>query len=127
MKLIVVKRFLKTGVSEVKVVVFCGQREWENMYVVSSPKYFNKRWASSIPVSRKASSQGGHRSFIPGPPRHDPVLNVENRIILISVIGKTSCLQSAVVLRIRKICRAEHKYDSSKRACVGSLPTPQIG
>ena len=41
MKLIVVKRFVMTSVSEVKVVVFRRQREWENMYVVSSPKYFN--------------------------------------------------------------------------------------
>ena len=41
MKLIVVKRFVRTSVSEVKVVVFREQREWENMYVVSSPEYFN--------------------------------------------------------------------------------------
>ena len=41
MKLIIVKRFVRTSVSEVKVVVFRGQREWENMYVVSSPEYFN--------------------------------------------------------------------------------------
>ena len=40
MKLIVVKRFVRTSVSEVKVV-FRRQREWENMYVVSSPEYFN--------------------------------------------------------------------------------------
>ena len=42
MKLIVVKRFVRTSVSEVKVVVFRVQREWENMYVVSSPEYFNR-------------------------------------------------------------------------------------
>ena len=41
MKLIVVKQFVRTSVSEVKVVVFREQREWENMYVVSSPEYFN--------------------------------------------------------------------------------------
>ena len=38
MKLIVVKSFMRNRVSEVKVVVFNGQREWENMYVLSSPK-----------------------------------------------------------------------------------------
>ena len=47
MKLIVVKRFVMTSVSEVKVV-FSGQREWEHMYVVSSLEYFNThtRWGS---------------------------------------------------------------------------------
>jgi len=34
----VVKRFIRIGVSEVKVVVFREHGEWENMYVVSSPK-----------------------------------------------------------------------------------------
>ena len=41
MKLIIVKRFVRTSMSEVKVVVFRVQWEWENMYVVSSPEYFN--------------------------------------------------------------------------------------
>ena len=31
MKLIVVKSFMRNGVSEVKVVVFHGQREWEKI------------------------------------------------------------------------------------------------
>ena len=44
MKLIVVKCGVRTSVSEVKVVVFRRQREWENMYVVSSPKYFNNSY-----------------------------------------------------------------------------------
>ena len=38
MKLIVVKSFMRNRVSEVKVVVFDGQREWEYMYFLSSPK-----------------------------------------------------------------------------------------
>jgi len=44
----VVKRFVRNSVSRVEVVVFrvrglpCSWR-WENMYVVSSPKYSNRR------------------------------------------------------------------------------------
>jgi len=44
-KLIVMKRFPRDRVSKVKVDVFRVHREWENMYVVSSPKsseIFNK-------------------------------------------------------------------------------------
>ena len=38
MKLILVKRFVRNEVLEVKVVVFLVHGEWENMYVVSSPE-----------------------------------------------------------------------------------------
>jgi len=41
MNLMVVKRFIRNSVSRVEVVVFCVRGGWENMYVVSSPKYSN--------------------------------------------------------------------------------------
>jgi len=41
MNLMVVKRFIRNSVSQVEVVVFRVHSEWENMYVVSSPKYSN--------------------------------------------------------------------------------------
>jgi len=41
MNLMVVKRFIRNSVPQVEVVVFCIHGEWENMYVVSSPKYSN--------------------------------------------------------------------------------------
>jgi len=41
MNLMVVKQFIRNSVSGVEVVVFCVGGGWENMYVVSSPKYSN--------------------------------------------------------------------------------------
>jgi len=41
MNLIVVKRFITNSVLKVVVVVFRVHSEWENIYVVSSPKYSN--------------------------------------------------------------------------------------
>ena len=41
MNLMVVKQFIRNIVSRVEVVVFRVRGGWENMYVVSSPKYSN--------------------------------------------------------------------------------------
>jgi len=48
MNLMVVKRFIRNSVSQVEVVVFRVHGEWENMYVVSSPKYSNRGYLPEL-------------------------------------------------------------------------------
>jgi len=46
MNLMVAKRFIRNSVSRVEVVVFRVRGGWENVYVMSSPKYSNRCWMS---------------------------------------------------------------------------------
>ena len=60
MNLMVVKRFVRNSVSRVEVVVFRVRGRWENMYVVSSPKYSNtiglqQRIPHEVPNSGESS------------------------------------------------------------------------
>jgi len=48
MNLMVVKRFIRNSVSRVEVVVFRVRGGWENVYVMSSPKYSNNEKYFSV-------------------------------------------------------------------------------